>query len=339
MKKITASLLIIVLSSIICFSQTKITYATHALLNGEDNPMSYCEYMGPGTFGPNVTWDFSDLEFKKPFTGYLTHAQLTENGSAFPQANTELAEFNSRFYFDVNETQIEQYGYSSADGRSRIYYNTPFIKMKYDFEYGNEFSGSFSGTYEYNNVPTGTISGTYSVEADAFGTLILPGEKQFEGTLRIKTIKTYTNEFSSSSQEVEIVTYRWYNQTHRYPLLVLTEYTTTVGENKSVNHQAAYNSNAVNSITPLVTESILLFPNPASSTITLEFNTTLAGSIEFEIFDAAGRLVRKFEREVFPGHQSLNFSEEIKGLQPASYMLTIGSGNERIVKNFTIKPH
>lgn len=338
MKKITTIISTLVLTGTICFSQTEITYATHALLNGVDNPMSYCEYMEPGTFGPNITWNFSELQFKNAFTGFLTNSQLTENGPAFPQANTELAEFNSRFYFNVSETQAAQYGYSSADGRSRIYYENPFIKMKYPFAYSNTFSGSFSGSYEYTNAPTGSISGSYSVVADAFGTLILPGNKEFESTLRVKTEKTYETVFSSSTQEVKIVTYRWYNQTHRYPLLVLTEYTTTVGDNVNINHQAAYNSNAVNNIQPLITESILLYPNPASSALTLELNSRLTGSLEFEIFDASGRSVRKFSREVTSGYQSFDLSEEISGLQPATYMMVIGSEKDKIIKNFTIKP-
>jgi hypothetical protein len=339
MKKIIALLTAIVLTGTICFSQTELTYASHALLNGEDNPMSYCEYMEPGTFGPNVSWDFSELQFKKAFTGYLTNSQLTDNGSAFPLANTELAEFNSRFYFDVNENQIEQYGYSSADGRSRIYYETPFIKMKYPFVYGDDYSGSFSGSYEYASVPTGTISGNYTIEADAFGTLILPGGKQFESTLRVKTTKSYETVFSNSTQEVVIVTYRWYNQIHRYPLLVLTEYTTVVGDNEIVNHQAAYNNNAVNYIESMITESVLLYPNPASSALTLELNSTKSGSLEFEIIDASGKSVRQFNQEVIAGYQSFDLSDEIKGLQPATYMLIIGAENDKIIKSFIIKPH
>lgn len=339
MKKIIASITVLVLIGTICFSQTELTNSTHALLNGIDNPMSYCEYMEPGTFGPNISWDFSELQFRKSFTGYLTNSQLTENGSAFPLANTELAEFNSRFYFNVNENQIEQYGYSSADGRSRIYYETPFIKMKYPFVYGDDFSGSFSGLYEYGSVATGTINGTYTVEADAFGTLMLPGGKEFESTLRVKTTKSYETVFSSTTQEVVIVTYRWYNQTHRYPLLVLTEYTTKVGDKEIVNHQAAYNNNAVNHIESLITEDVLLFPNPASSALTLNLNSTKSGLLEFKIIDASGRLIRQFNLEVIAGHQSFDLSKEIKGLQPATYSLVIGSENDRIVKSFTIKPH
>jgi hypothetical protein len=340
MKKLITLSISIALTGAICFSQTVITHATHALLNGADNPMSYCEFMEPGNSGSNITWDYSGLQFKNAFTGFLTNSQLTENGAAFPQSNTELAEFNSRFYFNVNENQIEQYGYSSADGRSRIYYETPFIKMKYPLAFGDIFSGNFTGTYEYANVPSGTLSGSYLIEADAFGTLILPGGKQFESTLRIKTVKEYQTVFSNMTQEVNIVTYRWYNQTHRYPLLVLTEYTTTVGDNVSVNYQAAYNSDAVNYIAPMLAESILLFPNPASSALTLEMNTSFSGSLAFELFDASGKLTRKFSREVpFPGSQSFNLSEEIKGLQPATYMMVISNGKDRITRNFTIKPH
>ena len=340
MKKLITLITLIVLSGTICFSQTVITYETHALLNGIDNPMSYCGYLEPGNAGQNITWDFSTLQFEKSFTGFLKNAQLTENGSAFPKANTELAEFSSRFYFNVNENQIEQYGYSSVDGRSRIYYETPFIKMKYPFAYGDIFTGSFTGSYHYDNLLAGSINGSYSVEADAFGTLILPGNKEFESTLRIKTTKQYETVFSSTTQEVEIVTYRWYNQSHRYPLLVLTTYKTTVGENVSVNYQAAYHNTAVNDIAPLLTESIRLFPNPASSALTLELHSLTAGTLKFEIIDATGRSIRQFNREVVSsGYQSFDLSDEIKGLRPATYILVIQNGENNIVRNFAVKPH
>jgi hypothetical protein len=89
----------------------------------------------------------------------------------------------------------------------------------------------------------------------------------------------------------------------------------------------------------MITESILIYPNPASSALTLELNSKQSGSLEFHIIDASGRSIRQFNHEVVTGYQSLDLSNEIKGLLPATYMLVIGTENDKIVKNFTIKPH
>ena len=111
------------------------SFEQHALKAGVDNPMSYCNYLEPGLAGTDMLWDFSELKFEKSFTGYLNNSGESELGSNYLDADTELKEFSSNFYFKVSEDQIEQYGYSSANGNVQTFYSTPFVKMKYPFEY------------------------------------------------------------------------------------------------------------------------------------------------------------------------------------------------------------
>ena len=140
-------------------AQPVLTYANNALKADVDNPMSYCNYRDAGLAGENITWNFSDLEFVRSFTGYLKNSILTEIGVNFSESNTELAEFDARFYFNVNENDIKQYGYSSADGKLQTRYELPFVKMKYPFSYGDIFSGSFTGTTFYAGIERGEITG------------------------------------------------------------------------------------------------------------------------------------------------------------------------------------
>lgn len=321
--------------------QSIITFENHALKVDEDNPMSYCEYLEPGPAGEKVNWDFSQLKFKTSFTGYLANPDATEtgkrfSGKAYKTMNTELAEFDSRFYFNVSQEKIEQIGYSSADGRSQIYYSKPFVKMKCPFAFGNIYSGTFEGGFTYSGVKTGDITGNYAVEADAYGTLVLPGNSVYENTLRVRTEKSYTTQFKNSLQDVTITTYRWYNQSHRYPLLVLTEYSTKSGEVINTNFQAAYNNNAVNDIATPKVNDLTLYPNPVSSELILEIDAIGSGDLKIRIIDASGKLVRSFEREIgFAGRQQLTLSEELSGLNPSTYTLIIDNGNEQSIRNFT----
>ena len=338
MKRIVSMSIFSLLVLSAAIAQPVLNFNKHALKADENNPMSYCEYEEAGLSGANITWNFSDLQFIRSFTGYLKNSASTEIGVTFAEANTELTEFDSRFYFRVNKNTIEQYGYASANGRIQTRYDVPFVKMKFPFSYSDFFSGSFSGKTYFSGVERGDISGTYSVEADAFGTLILPGNTVYENTLRIRTEKRYTSTYQNQvSQEMSVITYRWYNELHRYPLLVLTEYTVKSGGISTTNYQAAYNNNAVNFISPVIAESLILYPNPADSYLAVEFDAVAAGSLVFTINEAAGKTVRTFDRDISTGGlQYYDLSDKIDGLRPGTYYLTIQNGDEIINRNFTL---
>jgi hypothetical protein len=323
------------------FSQISIQYSVHALKTGIDNPMSYCTYVDPGQSGTNVTWDFQELVFDKPFTGFVKSSLLSGNQLVYPKANTELGEFGNRFYFDVNETQTDQYGYVSADGRTKEIYTVPFVKMKYPFTYGDEYSGIVSGFYEGSENIKGNLAGFYTVEADAYGSLLLPSNTRFDNVLRIKTSKTYDIIFNNSKEEVSVVSYRWYNAVHRYPLLVFTEYTTKTGSSIRIDHQAAYNSNAITKSTDnLIAGSltnISLFPNPVRKVLNFKAEFLNSGSLNFEILDASGRVVRTFNRQVADsGPVEFDLSDEILGLKPAPYLMIVNDGISRKSLDFIL---
>ncbi len=322
-------------------SQTIIQYSVHALHAGIDNPMSYCSYVDPGIAGENITWDFSNLQFDQPFIGKVNNSQLSSNQALFPKANTELGEFDALFYFDVNKQETDQYGYVSSDGKTKIIYSSPFIKMKYPFGYGDSYSGQLNGSYEYGDLIKGSLSGNYSVEADGSGSLVLPGNIKFENVLRIKTIKKYSILFSNSTQDVEVTTYRWYNSYHRYPILVLTEYSSKTGTSEYINHQAAYNSDAINvsdlQAMAATLDNINLFPIPANNILKLSANAITPGGLYFEISDLSGKPVRFFNNKVTEtGTYELDLSREIVGLTPGSYLLIIKNGTEKKTFNFTL---
>jgi hypothetical protein len=341
MKKIILSFLITNIFMFAAFGQISIQYSIHALQAGIDNPMSYCSYVEPGQSGADITWDFSALKFEKPFTGFVKDSRFTGNQLLFPKANIELGEFDSRFYFDVNENQTNQYGYVSADGKTREIYSVPFVKMKYPFTYGDAYSGIFAGTYEFADKLKGDISGIYSVDADGYGALLLPGNVRYENVLRIKTTKNYKLIFQNFTQEISVSTYRWYNSTYKYPLLVLTEYITKTGENESIDHQAAYNSNAINTKSINTNQDnlngISLFPNPVRNSLIFRADFLNEGDLNFQICDLAGKQIRAFNRQISEtGACEFDISSEISDLKPATYILVAISGTTKKSLNFTL---
>ena len=319
------------------YSQIVLKYESHAFKADAHNPMSLCSYQEPGQGGSDVLWDFSDLRFKKSFEGYIHKIEHSDNGNLFPKSNIELSEFSSRFYFKISEDRMEQYGFSSGDGRTMVHYTTPFVKLKFPFTYNDAFSGHIAGTSSYGGNIGSTIEGSYFVEADAYGTLILPGNTIYENTLRIRTVKEYINKYTSADQEVYIITYRWYNEAHRYPLLVLTKYTTKSGQSEIVNYQAAYNTNALKSVQRFYSEDIELYPNPTMKDLNVRINALSEGVYQFDIYDSSGKLMRSFSKVTSAvGLHDFDLSNKISGLKPASYVLVISNKDTKISKKFVL---
>ena len=69
------------------------------------------------------------------------------NSSDIPEANTVLEEYETKFYFKTTDALIEHYGTVSKNN-TITKYDEPFVKMVFPFNYGDSYSGIFSGTIE-----------------------------------------------------------------------------------------------------------------------------------------------------------------------------------------------
>ena len=194
------------------------------------------------------------------------------------------------------------------------------------------------GTYTSNTLE-GTINGTFSVEADAYGSLQLPGGITIENTLRRKTVKSYERVFTNSSQLIDIYTCRWYGQYNRYPLLVLTTIETISGTNTSISHQAAYN-NIINSA-PTVLDALTidnsfdLYPNPVSNKLTINLNIHNSGEVVMDLYDIAGNklhtLINQYTDE---GEHIFEIFPQNLGLQNGMYLIKVNATGKILTKEF-----
>lgn len=335
MQKLIVSL-ILTASVLTAQAQTKLTYDIHALKAGLDNPMSLCSYSDPGVTGEDITWDFSSLTFQEAFTGIV---KGETDVADFSESNVILNEFGSKFFFNLSETQLEQTGYMSKSGSSKMIYDVPFVKMKYPFAMGDYFSGAFSGEYILSDKKYSDIDGEYYVEADAYGKILLPENKTIENVLRVKEEKNYTLT-GKINRDVKITTYRWYNSTHTYPVLVLTEIKTITSNKERISHQAAYNSNVISyaelksaSTIPEI-NSTELYPTVVTNNLNLKINTTQAGDINIRIIDAAGKLAKQFTYSASEGNNTISLSSFVPDLSAGNYVVEITSNDEKVTKNF-----
>lgn len=321
--------------------QTTLRYSTHGLIGDHVNNMIITKYTEPGVEGKNVVWDFRNLEITRDFTGTLENPNITKGAHIFSNSNAALQEFNNYFFFNSNKRGIEQHGYMSANGNIFITYDEPFVKMRYPFTYGSSFDGSFSGTYNSTEKQLGTLKGTYKVEGDGIGTLILPDDMIFENALRVKEIKEYEQVLNNRNYTISIITYRWYVENHRFPILVLISSNTAYEDGKTyTSTQAAYNTKVMSQSTTPVdiattngATKLDAYPNPYKEQITFKFVIEDDSKINLAVFDINGRYLKTlYKGSTDAGEKVFTFSGKEIGLGAGTYIVKLNLNGKVITK-------
>ncbi|MCL2073456.1 MAG: T9SS type A sorting domain-containing protein [Marinilabiliaceae bacterium] len=319
-------------------AQTTLTYKTHGLIPDEKNPMLLTKYVEPGVAGKNVVWDFTALEMTNSFVGNIDQPQRGKSSELFLSSNSVLEEFGNFFYFDVNKNDIKHYGYASGSGNTTIEYRTPFIKMKYPFRYGNSYKGEFDGVYNVRGEHYGDIIGNYSVTADGTGTLILPGGVKYPNALRVKEVKSYTNETKHSTYDIVNETFRWYVNEHRFPILVLIKSTYTDKNGRtSSSTQAAYNpviiTNDLFSFADNNAFEVNVYPNPYVGQVNISFDVEEAAFVNVSVYTAAGTLVAVLANQnEKSGTKEYKFSAKQFGVGTGSYVVKVTVGENTVME-------
>lgn len=308
---------------------------SHILRAGDEHYFNITNNIDPGLAGASLIWDFSNLESKSTLTSYMYSAYTSTNSIDIPKANTVLEEFETKFYFKTSDDIIELYGTVSKNN-TITKYDKPFVKMVFPFNYGDSYSGDFSGTIEGANNYKTNITGTYLLEADAFGTLILPGNVTYKNVFRIKTVNEQC--YNNKSCNCATISYKWYSYDIRYPLLTIIQSKTSKG---TKTFRTAYYSKAKNNTDQenkgfkLESENIKakIYPNPFMDEFNLDYTITNDSDIRIEMYDNSGKKVISIQK---PNQKSGNYTEIIKsdkiGNQLGIFHIRIIAGNNIVSK-------
>jgi len=220
MKRLYTLALILAVGTTLLAQQVVLTSKTHGLASDNVNEMKMAVYEDPGSSGKNQIWDLSGMKSSKDIQGLVTRASESDPDLHFSLANVVLNEGGHNFFFCQEEDVLTAWGTMTSTGQVRMKYHQPFIKMKYPFTFGDEFSGNYEGTY-YLGDKEAPLTGTYSAKGDGYGKLILPGGKEINNTLRVVSTRSYEVMLESGTQTYDILTYRWYSRNERFPLAVL----------------------------------------------------------------------------------------------------------------------
>lgn len=306
MEKFTSILLLCIIPLTIN-GQNRLTKQLNSLCASDKLLKQQVEYKDPGSSGRNLTWDFrmlNQLNDEYPLKYFIPDSIQMDTICGM--------EHQTRYYYSQKRDSVWATGFENAT--TLMMYNTPELRMKFPFSYGDTLFSYFKGEGEYGRRLKLSVSGYTRVEADAEGTLQLPDFEDVKNALRVRTLRYYT-EIGKDSSEMIIDTYAWYAKGVRYPVFESIK-TDIIKRKRSRNaivtdttifrtsfyypphYQACQLPHETTSeirvdtntdITTVFTEASYL-PNPVENILTISYKLTRPASVRFSVHNNIGVL-------------------------------------------------
>lgn len=292
---------VLVFITIGLFAQTSLTHENNALLTGDSFTFREIQSPDPGNAGSSQVWDFSMIQYtgKRPVSNLQDAPILKVAGAG--DYNLSLSENGYEYFMNSSGNKLEELGYVNTEKNLILIYSDPVVKMKYPFSYGDHFTDHFIGIATFSETNTIDFFGDCWVDADAYGTLIMP-DRIIDNTLRIKSVKKGLQINMCGTVDVNIVKYSWYAPGCRYPVLSIS-----TAENKHDGGSTEIIKSAFSNTQQIVEKSaspglknldkqpqksdvtVLLSPNPFSDKLTYHYFLEEQLPVSIELYDMAGK--------------------------------------------------
>lgn len=297
-----------------------------------------------GSAGANQSWDFSDL-----VVGGFTSTRLfldpasTPYAGDYPGANFVISQIaqedtfaiQSYEFLFVDNSGLTEFGFVLESGDSTIYEDS-------DDPSGVALPVSFNTTWSEVEVDTTEFSGIMNVNidstvntADAWGSVTLPSGTYDALRLRTDdkfTTETYVNGVLISSNTSTSIGYEWISKEQFIvvaiegqdddpnPNFTMASYVTMITATTTDVVEDNYGQSAVLKA---------LYPNPFSSSLTIEMESTVQGG-NVSVFDLLGRRVRTLETSGSAGNQTIVWNGRTDSgskASPGMYLIRVESNN------------
>lgn len=287
------------------FAQNYLTYDCNALRAGDIRNLKQIDYQEQGEGGTKKIWDYSQAkEIKDMVLSQAENRSITSNRNL----NLICDEGGVKnTYFEISNSQKMYWGLENEN--VKIQFNEPIVDLKFPFLYLESVSGIMDGTYtDLKRNETNSIKGTYTTQADAWGTLALPDGNVYEGVLRIKVEKNYTQTFKNGDQDAEYqvrtVRYQYFAKGVRYPVLIVLESDVKTDCNCACGYKTKeayyetpaiqFNEDKENNIELSIGNfEYSVTPNPFESDLHISFVLENEAKIDMDIIDMNGKIVKK----------------------------------------------
>lgn len=283
---------------------------------GDLFPVHKAAYMAPPPAGEGVLFDYGALVETGTGEWACIDPSTYSNAAAFPTASRALANGADTLFYQVTSSGLERVG-----ERQQIFLysvevplSDASLDLKLPLAYQDSWNDNIAATsFDVGGTPSSRI-GSIHGEADAWGTLQLPGGGAPVPVLRVTTYKQEVNSVGFVTVTHHRYETSYYGQFLHAPLLRV--YADSLSSTLGVSS----NTSGIEWLDPSVTavpdaspvSSMVLSPNPASSMV----RVLAPGAVRMEMTDAAGRFVTS-------GPMRDDIAEvDLRGLQAGTYVVS-----------------
>lgn len=277
-----------------------LSLAQPSLMGNNTNPVigdvfvsKNANYVSPGSAGTSQTWNLSSMTSTSTTNYSVVAPGSAPNGSSFPSANVAMYDGTNASFYSTSTSNYLNYG-ATAGGVVFSYTNAETM-CTYPFNFGNSITDTWGCTFVNASI-TFYRYGTSTVTADGQGTCITPAGS-FSNVMRLHVRQKYKDSTSSFIINYDNDQYMWYKPGNHYPIAIVYSFTTTTFSTPQVSTFGAYLNNVVMGVEDIATSynSLKVFPNPASTELTISVENTVNNDSEFLICNAIGQAVKAVE--------------------------------------------
>ena len=293
--------------------------------------------------GANQVWNFSS----SLAPGFDTIRVLSRTQapvvSGIPAANLVIYSNNDNHnngadyrYLETNHTKTtEQRKVINGNPYPRFYVKSPEV-FRFPMSYNVSYSDTAVSTYSNANNVTCTYKEIYTIEAVGYGQLISP-VATYNQALQVRTTRESLSDNCRPQMHKGFysdVYYTWYVPGIHMPVFQIAEHTASLGYYYSGYYlQVSQLGNKEDLPAQL---SFKIFPNPATSEVTIQYALKSASNVSLTVFDALGReVIQKVQEKQPAGNISENL--DISKLSKGVYLLRLEMQEGVVVKQLLIQ--
>ena len=310
-----------------------ITEANHMIAQGDTSRFYVCDTGAVSltsilnTAGSNVTWNFTGVGVTSTVvtTSYASTLSVPAS-SNYPGCN--LVQGTSNFYKNSSSPgQVELLGAAVPGAGASLNFTNSVVVAKFPFALTNTNTDNFGGTVTFTS--NGTFSGSVNINADGNGTLVLPTGQVLTNVTRIKTRQTtnINGLIPLFPIVLRITNYDYYHVSDKFPVFTVSYNSLLLGIGTPTITGTVRSNKAVTVVgldeKTLNASHFRVYPNPASSSLTIE---SLENGIEpagIKIYSITGQIVLK---------QPFDSSINVSNLKAGMYYLEISTSKGGVYK-------
>lgn len=322
------------------YSQLSLSYKNNAPLFGDTINTQEIDLISPGNAGPDQVWDFSRIQFTGEKNTSFLSAQARQHVQGLSSYNAIFNEKGYEYFLKMDENGSEIVGLINKD--LSIVFSDPVVKIKYPVLYGTHLTDEFSGVGLTNTKSSIAISGDYSLEADAYGTLILR-DRIIKDVLRIKIVEKKIQINPCNIYEIITTNYFWYAPAARYPVIGFSIRDVKASGKNTISNTAFINPKMSNSgiLTAgsdqdgLTSDeiSLILYPNPFITKLSYNYFLRKQMPVTIELIDMTGKTIISLIKEQVQseGFHTGELDAVKHGLKMGVYNFRLKSGEKILI--------